>query len=399
MIGLVGPLVLAVLVAAAPVSGAAPAAKSGGTGAKGEKREYDWCSPVVVRPDRTSLVGGVCRHSWTDEEIAQGAELVLLGGEGDVSVSRYARGATRCRPMGTFAATRPYIERLRALRAASGGPPLHFVHLNRFDLVADAQAALPGFRPDFLASTDRPWSEVEHFFSGDASPACDGGCRFSLAYGGDESRGKGTWLSDRIDAAGGPGRYRSVVYYLALRFGGGRTFWPIAALADLRNPDYRAWRVAEAKRAIEQGGYDAIDLNNKFFQYRRPNWIGSPEVPDVEALERARDEGYWTAPPKGYGYPEYVEGWAALARDLRAAGVPYSVALDARTFQGRGADDPSTPEKDEAAEIRSVARGARFVLLGTDGPPRAVDTALASLDGSGARVFQTAWHCGTRKAR
>jgi hypothetical protein len=139
-------------------------------------------------------------------------------------------------------------------------------------------------------------------------------------------------------------------------------FWAIAAIADLTNPAYRAWRVSMALRAIQIGGYDAIELNHKFSQYREPMWIGGPLARDAVELRRLADATLWSAPPIGYGYPEYVRGWAALAKDLRAAGVPYSVNLQTWPWLVRFSDDPASPA-DEGALVREAVLGARYVLL------------------------------------
>ena len=353
------------LVAAVPAAAQPPAPAT--------RRDFDWCSEVVVRPDqRRKSVGSGCVIDWPDDAIAAGAGVVLLGDGVDTSEPVFLHPVGPCGTPNSHADNARYIARLRALRAKRGGAPLLFVHMHRFDLVADTLAALPGFRADFLLSTDRPWSDVTSFFAKDRSPQCGKqGCRWSDAFGGWEDRGRGTWLRDWIEKSGGPRRHESVVYYLVRASQVDRLFWPTAAIADLRNPAYRAWRVAEAKRAVAIGGYDAILLNHKFHQYQgEPHWIGGPKAPDVAALRKNGDDTLWTAPPRGYGYPEYVEGYAALAADLRAAGVPYQFEMRTWPWLVREADDPSTPDRDEERMIRDVARGARIALLD---PGRRVD--------------------------
>lgn len=329
-------------------------------------RQFDWCSEVVVRPDqRRRSDGSGCIIEWPDDAIAAGAGVVLLGDWADTSEPVFVRPPGACAERQTHADNGRYVARLRALRAKRGGPPLFFVHMHRFELVGDTQAALPGFQADFLLSTDRPWSEVTEFFAKDRSPLCGKeGCRWSDAFGGWEDRGRGTWLRDSIDESGGPRRHESVVYYLVRAAQVQRLFWPTAAIADLRNPAYRAWRVAEAKRALALGGYDAILLNQKFHQYQgEAQWIGGPQARDVAALRKNGDDTLWSAPPRGYGYPEYVQGYAALAADLRAAGVPYQFEMRAWPWLVREADDPTTPDRDEAQMIRGAALGARIALL------------------------------------
>jgi hypothetical protein len=117
-------------------------------------------------------------------------------------------------------------------------------------------------------------------------------------------------------------------------------------------------------------------------------------VPDVAALNALGDT-YFSAPPAGYGYPEYVEGWAALAADLRAAGVPYAVNLNAGVW-GTFYDDPATPDRDEARAIQQAALGASLVLLVPPAPNAAAlgEAAERQLRAAGARVVTYQPACG-----
>jgi hypothetical protein len=267
--------------------------------------------------------------------------------------------------------------------------------MHRFDLVPRSFAALPGFDAGFLAETQRPWQQVLDFFQRDHTRSCFGaGCRWSDANFGNDAEEKGTRLRDLIDASGGEGAYQRKVYYVIRGAPGQQLFFPVAALADLRNPAYRSWRVAEAKRALAVGGYTAIHLNQKLFQYASPqgHWIGGG-VADVEQINR-KGETPWTAPPSGYGYPQYVAGWSALARELRAAGVHYAVDLQGPELFERG-DDPATPAH-EGAMIREVARNARLVLLDRYAATKeaTLRAAIADLETHGARVVRIQSDCG-----
>lgn len=358
--------------------------------------EYDWCSSVVVRPDQEMRSPGSCTPVWSPEVIARGAGVVLLGDARDVSEPVIAARADSCGRVETHTANAKRIAELRRLRQPTGLPPLEIVHMHRFDLVTRSFAALPGFDARFLAETQRPWQEVLDFFQHDRTAPClGGGCRWSDASFGNDALEQGTRLRDLIDASGGAGAYRRKVYYLTRGTPGQQLFFPVAAVADLRNPAYRAWRVAEAKRAMVVGGYDAILLNQKLWQYALPQgyWIGGGVAPDVAQMNRSGDGGL-TAPPSGYGYPQYVAGWTSLARDLRAAGVPYAVDVQSPEYFAR-ADDAST-DVDEGALIREVARGASLVLLDrwrvtTDQSLRAATT---DLEAHGARVVLTQTSCG-----
>jgi hypothetical protein len=261
----------------------------------------------------------------------------------------------------------------------------------------------PGFSGRFLLPTARPWSEVLRFFEEDRSPDCvAGGCRFAEP---DPSSRNGdpvglAPLVARIDETAGKGTSRSVVYYLQRGSAGNKIFRATNALANLDDPAFRAWRVAEARRMLERGGYDAVMLNHKLHQYRSEgHWLGGPAAPDVTALNRLGDT-LWTAPPSGYGYPEYVAGWHALASDLRAGGVPYGVILSVAPWRRRtlpGSDSAS----DENALIREVARGARVVLLdGRVGKRGALFVAVQrELEAAGARVVPIDSSCGLPGSR
>lgn len=355
-----------------------------------------------MRPDgRRREVEGACVETWPDAELVAHAGVALVGSYDDVDASNAATMPVgRCEIPHTHFDRGRWISKLRADRAKVPGPPLRFVHMHRFDVVAATLAAEPGFRADFLVRTDRPWKQVLDFFAADRSPACGpDGCRFSFAPAGREDRMGGAWLSDWIDKSGGKKRHESVVYYLVRGNHVRRHFWPAAAIADLRNRDYRAWRVELAKRAVELGHYDAIDLNQKFSMYRREHWIDSAAVPDTAKLRARGAETLWTAPPKGYGYPEYVEGWAALSRDLRAAGVPYAVSgLSAWPWIRDRADDPSSP-RDEGKMIEEAVRGARLVIVERHArsDPAGLLRWAAELEAAGVQVAWIDTRCGWAK--
>jgi hypothetical protein len=164
--------------------------------------------------------------------------------------------------------------------------------------------------------------------------------------------------------------------------------------------------VARARRDLTLAGYDFVELNQKFHQYLPPSsrprahWVGSEAAPDVTALNALRDT-LWSGSPVGYGYPEYVRGWHALAGELREAGVPYLVELSLAPWRGRRYDDPRSAA-DEGALIREVARGARVVLL--DWPLRRraegdFEPVRAELEEAGARVVSVDTSCGRPGAR
>jgi hypothetical protein len=354
---------------------------------------------VVVRPDehRREDATGRCVTRWSDEEIAAGARVVMMGSFRDVRAENFASSPPeRCQIESTHEARGRYVKRLRDLSADRRGPPLRIVHEHRFDIVAPTLAAEPGFRADFLVSTDRPWKQVLDFYERDRSPLCGlSGCRFSMRPDGAAS-GHELTLDEAIDASGGPKRHESAVFYTGR---GGQVqshYWASAVIADLRNPAYRAWRVKLAAQALEIGGYDAVSLNQKFHMYQKHYWVGSDLFPDPAAVRKATDDNPWTAPPRGYGYPEYVAGWSALAADLRAAGVPYAIdALSAWPWVRDRADDPATRDRDEGRTIRDVVRGARLVLMDkARRDPAGLQRWVAELRAAGVEVVPIDTNCG-----
>lgn len=363
-------------------------------------RTFDWCAPVVVNPLRR-WSGETCGQPWGPDEIAAGADVVLLeGGElaaGGDEVS--LPGADPCQFQPTLASHARYLRELRARAAGRKPQPLALIQ-TRFDLVKSELASQPGFDAGFLVRASRPWEQVLAFFSEDRSPDCAaGGCRLAepdpTSKGGDPQ--SMAPLVARVDAMGGPGSAHLLAYYLERSAPGKQVYRVTAALADLSNPAYRAWRVAEARRVLELGGYDAVMLNHKLHQYLPAaggHWIGSPKAPDVTTLNRLQDT-LWSTPPKGYEYLDYVQGWHDLAADFRQAGVPYGVEISIAPWVGDFYEDPRTPISENRL-IREAARGARVVLLDWPRARRGAEfaTVRSELEAAGARVVPMEGNCG-----
>jgi len=278
-------------------------------------------------------------------------------------------------------------------------PPILFIHATRFELVSPSHIEADGFRSSFLLTTKTPISKVENFFESDYSTACEGDCRWAFQHskGPDQSD---TRIDLAIDAKRPGPTHENVVYYVSLRDSSSKSFSPLAAVADLTNAAYREWRVKRAKIAIQKGGYDAVMLNHKFPQYDEETeyWLGSSCCSNVSNCLRKPDT-ILSARPDGYGFAEYVEGWVALAQDLRSAGVPYVVRLIPHPWLTR-ADDPATPEINEASQIRSVLKGARLVMLdaGNTGPTLSITEWAEQLRLAGVRVLLVDKRCGYAKA-
>ncbi len=130
-------------------------------------------------------------------------------------------------------------------------------------------------------------------------------------------------------------------------------------------------------------------LNQKFSQHRHKDghWIASRRIPDVETLDRERDT-LWSAPPDNYGFAEYVQGWAALARDLSRAAVPYAVHLSPWALLPPHHDLASTPDQDEGALINQAVYGAKLALLASarGALPQRLESAAEALRSAGVRV-------------
>lgn len=358
-------------------------------------RDVDWCAPIVVRPDQRKQEGTTCRQRVSDAQIAVNADIVLLGSHEDMARQRISRPRGLCEAPDEHRAIRRNIAELRRL---AGPRRIAFVHLHRFDLLADNQMAARGFEADFLLRTERPWQQVLDFFAKDTSPACQpGGCRWSDARFGNE-RAPERRLRDWIDAAGGRNAFQHVVYYMLRPSQSDRVYSPLAVLADTRNPRYRAWRVAEAKRAFEEGGYDAISLNQKFHQLQAEGgaWIGSPRGRDVAAI-RSVEAVNWTAPPAGYGFPDALQDWISFATELRAAGVPYAVTDFSPFPWFMDWDDPRTPEP-EWPKLREAMRRAKIVLIdqGSMTKPAELDAFVADLRAHGVQVMPVRVSCGMK---
>lgn len=353
----------------------------------------DWCAPVIVRPDQRWWSTSPCEPWWKPDTIAQRADFVFDGFFTPVQPV-LTPDTYSCWGSTTVERSRAYHDDLRA-RAAAHGRTLRFVYFARFDLVLRAFAALPGFEADFGVEASVPLSESAAFFSRDTSEPCVCGCAWSDEPGPSPAPA-GTRLRDLIDARGGAGASDMRVHQGVRPATGGtadgipRRFFGHSIVADQRNAAYRAWMIEEVKQIQLAGGYDAVDLNQKFHLYlptNPPQWWATSHTPDV-ATYLTDDMGRWSSQPIAYGYPEYVEGWALLADDLISAGVPYTVTVSPMFWRPgfTGFDDPASALVDEMATVRSVARRAAWLFLdkGAGGNDGDVATATADVVANGS---------------
>jgi hypothetical protein len=360
-------------------------------------RDYDFCSSAVIRPDQNFKDPSTCTRSYSDEEIAAGAEAVWLGDFTDVAHPVIPAPGRACMPSPSHASNAVYVNALKQARARVGGPPLWIVHMHRFELVPSTFAALPPFRASYLLRATKPFIDVTGFFANDRSPSCLAKpCRWSDSWGGVEGHDVGNRLRDWIDRSGGANSYQSVDYYLA-RPDATNVFWATSVMANLTDPAYRAWRVAEAKEALNVGGYNLVDLNHKIPHYLfGPHAIGTSTFPNVASLQTQADTA-WSAQPSGYGYPQYMQGLVSLARDLRAGGVPYSFIIALRAWTGNSFDDTSTPSVNEAELVREIMKGARVVFLDrpiSSTPASMLDAAVSDLAKLGVQAIPIDQGCG-----
>lgn len=330
----------------------------------------DWCAPMAVRADSRWWSYSPCESWWKPDTIARDADFVFGGFATPAAPNAVTPDTWGCTGATSQATSRAYHDDLRA-RAAARGRTLTIVYMGRFDLVNRAFAAAPGFDASFLVDSAVPFSQALDFFHLDNSVPCTCGCDWGDGPG-PASVPPGTRLRDLIDASGGPNAYQSKVYYAIRPSSGGtvegapRTFYGSSAIADQTNPAYRAWMIQQTREILVAGGFDAVELNHKLHQYlptQVPPWWGGPKAPTVEQYLSA-DDTLWSGRPAHYGYAEYLAGWSALADDLTAAALPFTVLLSTAVWRANDYyDDPATPALDEGTLIRGVARKAKYVFL------------------------------------
>jgi hypothetical protein len=342
-----------------------------------QKCNLDWCAPVAARPDQRYVNYSSCVPVWSTDEIAQHAKEVFYGNSGSELPNSLgiAAATTQCFGAQSLDKYRAYNDEIKT-KATALGKTVYRVNAFRFDIVVPQVMAQPGFNASWLVRPATPHQKVLDFYANDTSSACGGvagTCKFSYSFGGPYYEGKDTGkrLRDMIDASGGAGAYQNVVYYIARSNTGDTYGYAIAALADQRNSSYRAWRVAQAQKIIQDGHFDFVNLNHKFHFYKPDSrwsppvesWLGSSTwAPNVTALS-SNDNTPFSNPPLNYSYSDYVVGWNAFGKDLKNAGVPYTVLLNGGQWVATSNwNDPST-SIDEAALIRETAEGAGLIEM------------------------------------
>lgn len=414
---------------------------STGEDAAASARDIDFGMPAVERYDtRHTGKGAACVWSPSKESVAERARFVLLSGElatnakdtppsvppiesapGDQDP--LARYPARCLGGGpgasyrTWQSLRALQDELAALRPESM-PPLEFDVRFRPDVVSYTRLAEPGFQCDWLVRLDPEgpsWTETASLLSSPRSDyrRCKGNCEFRFRYAS-TSHEVPAYVRARCQPESDYDDHVGYLPHLCGGLGSGndptRPF-PNEMVADLTDPGYRAFLVAEAKEALSilRPG-SAIHIGFKAGQYfcrvpssgkgvttpkarNTPEWwiggagqaagqgcsSGGSRPHRFETHQAYCDSGDtpWIGRPLDYGYPQYMRGLSALAADFREAGIPYVFDGDRKpwwepTFgygkkhcAGRGCryfDDEAT-EADENEMLLEILRGAKRVYM------------------------------------
>lgn len=268
-----------------------------------------------------------------------------------------------------------------------GGWPVRIVQAIRPDLVTWPEMQLVGFQRSFLVETPAADFDAVEAFLGGSSAWTWSERGESASWAG---RDEGVRLSDQITALGGDPR--AYAYYLT------RPqvvpVYPNAAIPDLTDPAYRAWKLAHVQALLAESGADLVALEHKFAQRTQPNGGGNYYVlaPDNCGGDTLADflrgscagafngngtdvekkpQGGFTAnlEAAGYGWAQYIQGLSAFAAELRAAGIRYRFASNGQFLDASPAnfyDDPATVGINENDLVRDIVYGASLVWV-TDG--------------------------------
>lgn len=286
----------------------------------------------------------------------------------------------------TVAATNATI-RGYAATERPGGSPVRIVQAIRPDLATWPEMTLSGFQRSFLLETPTAdFDALEAFLGGAAQWSWSERAVSSSWIDRDEF----VRISDLIDQLGG--NPRAYAHYLTRP--GALPVSPNASVADLMDPGYRAWKIAHVQALVAESTADMVALETKFAQRTQPHGGGNYYVLDADncggdtltdflrgSCAGAFNGGGTDAAPNpqggftadleasGYGWAQYIQGLAAFAAELRAAGVRYRIASSGQFLDASPAnyyDDPATAGVNENDLVRDIVYGASLVWL-TDG--------------------------------
>ena len=306
----------------------------------------------------------------------------------------------------------------------------------------------------FGSGVERSWSTFVGFFDADPMRAADqarcgangqtcdwANCRnasntfvandaWDAGHVGCNQARAGRTLSALLDHLE-PGLGEAAVYQVYSRGGSSQQLWyPVAAIADLTDPSYRAWRVAYERLVIDEHGAHGLSAQHKVHQYRKSDGTGDEQLyvdmgdgiggmdstacagatgtVDTLAELDAGDCDSHSGPARKangdtYGYSAYAHGYAALSRDRVAAGIPYLMRSASpywwegcttmnADFTGSGcADDydlASTPSVNENALLREIAMRSEILNIDRQGKP--ADGSSGGLGSGGGSGFSCA---------
>lgn len=305
----------------------------------------DWCSPLTYQPDVTEFSNN-CEMRLTAVEIASRSHYTALGTWEDTLSTDTANSSDACNDLRSHAGNKVIAS---AIRAAAGlGAPPRIFYAMRMDLLTTEQMSGAGFQNSWLLTTATPWATVVANVEADTSTECDpdgtgtGSCTITL----------GQFTTPDTS-----------VYYMTLR-GTDQSLQPLAVMPDMGNAAYRAWRIARIQDILVEGGFDGVELNEKFDPNNLPDgyWMFSTSCPNLTVCNGGQNT-IWSAQPQNYSYGDYVAGWVAFGEELTAAGIPFHTRHQPNPAL-LSADDPNTVTI-EYEDIRALDYTAEATFLST----------------------------------
>lgn len=299
-----------------------------------------------------------------------------------------------------------YVDDVTTRATALGQqPPKFFKQIRPENITREHMVALDGSisgaLKHWMLRTDRSWSTVTTFLSGGGtSGGCPDGGSCCATFCRVPTNGYGYWGPDcattyppgtdgGCDDSASEGQYsfqtllqnkennlwQNAVYSMFFRGGTPQaSYYPVAVLADMSHPDYRAWRIAYERENMAREGTSGISVTPKDHFYwdfipnpsggwgRQYHWIdmgdgtgghkisGTSTVDTLtEAVQTTGfDDGYSgkpeirgtgsrcadTATGCDYAWPEYAYGMAKFFEEAKAAGLPTMMRAKAIHYEG-----------------------------------------------------------------
>lgn len=286
----------------------------------------------------------------------------------------------------TVAATNAAI-RGYAASERPGGTPVRILQATRPDLITWPEMELAGFQCSFLVETSTGDFDALETFLGGPSQWTWSERGVSTDW---NERDEGVRIEDLLQQLTcNPKAYAHYLTRPSLL-----PVSPNASVADLTDPAYRAWKIAHLQAVVAEAGADLIALETKFAQRTQPNGGGNYYVlhanncggdtltdflrgscagsfngGGTDAAKNPQGGFTGNVEAAGYGWAQYIQGLAAFATELRAAGIGYRIASSGQFLDASPAnyyDDPATVGVNENDLVRDLVYGAAMVWL-TDG--------------------------------